>query len=197
VTYNGGTATINVNQQINGGKWNLLGTFNLINGTADNVAVNDGFSDTANIAMADGVKFMPIPADIIIDNAAASTIGSWTSASSSTDKYGTTYLYKAPGGGAGSCQFVPMVAATGTYQVYEWHTQGSNRAVDAKYICNNATTGASQTFVVNQTANGGTWNLMGTFSFSQGSCCTVTVNDNFTTGSVVVADAVKLVFVSQ
>ncbi|MDB6026403.1 MAG: type secretion protein Rhs, partial [Verrucomicrobiales bacterium] len=197
VSYNGGTATININQTANGGKWNLLGTFNMISGAAGYVRITDGFTDATQIAIADAIKFLPVPSDIIMDNASASLVGSWTTGTSSTDKYGANYNYKGPGTGAASCQFVPNVAASGVYQVYEWHTAGANRAVDAKYRLNNGDTGASQTFVINQTGSGGTWNLLGTFSFSQGTACTVSVVDNFTTGTVIVADAVKLVYVSQ
>jgi len=197
VTYNGGTANLNINQTVFGGKWNLLGTFNLVTGTAGSVKITDAFTDTTQIAIADAIKFLPVPTDIIIDNASASLVGSWTTGTSSTDKYGANYYYKGPGTGAASCQFVPNIAASGTYQVYEWHTAGANRAADAKYQFNNGTTGASQTAVINQVGSGGTWNLLGTFVFSQGTCCTVSLTDSFTTGSVVVADAVKLVFVSQ
>lgn len=197
VTYNGGTANLPINQMANGGKWNLLGTFNLISGSAGNVRITDGFTDSTQIALADAIKFLPVPADIILDNASASLVGSWTTGTSATDKYGASYYYKGPGTGAASCQFVPNLAANGTYQVYEWHTAGGNRAVDAKFRVNNGNTGASQNFVINQTVSGGTWNLLGSFTFSQGTCCTVSVSDSFTTGSVVVADAVKLVFVNQ
>ena len=194
ITYNGGTQTLSVNQQVNGGKWNWLGTFNFLAGTAGNVKITDGFT-VGSVAIADAIKFLPMPVDIIVDNPAAVMMGSWTLASSATDKYGADYRYKGPGSGSAVCMFVPYVNATGSYQVYEWHSVGSNRTTDAKYKINGAN--GPQVVVVNQQVNGGRWNLLGTFGYNAGTSGTVSVSDSYSTGSVVIADAIKLVFVSQ
>jgi len=47
---------------------------------------------------------------------------------------------------------------------------------------------------INQQLNGGTWVLLGTYNFSAGTAGCVRIKDNFTTGSVVMADAVKFVY---
>ena len=47
---------------------------------------------------------------------------------------------------------------------------------------------------MNQQVSGGQWNLVGTFNFTTGTSGRVQIKDNFTTGSVVIADAVKFVF---
>jgi hypothetical protein len=44
---------------------------------------------------------------------------------------------------------------------------------------------------VDQTVNGGQWNLLGTYSYTVGSTGTVVLDNDFTTGNIVVADAIK------
>ena len=44
INYNGGSRTINVNQQNNGGQWNLLGKFTFASGNMGYVRINDSFS---------------------------------------------------------------------------------------------------------------------------------------------------------
>jgi hypothetical protein len=56
INYNGGTANVKVNQQINGGKWNLLGTWNFVNGK--NVQLSCWAASGYNV-MADAIKFVP------------------------------------------------------------------------------------------------------------------------------------------
>ena len=58
ISYNGGTVTVNVNQQVGGGAWNLLGTFNFITGTSKYVRITDAISTSGQIAMADAIKFV-------------------------------------------------------------------------------------------------------------------------------------------
>ncbi|MBA4149471.1 MAG: family 10 glycosylhydrolase [Verrucomicrobia bacterium] len=60
ISYNGGAITLNVNQQINGGKWNLLGTFDFPVGTTKYVRITDGFADGGQVAMADAIKFVHV-----------------------------------------------------------------------------------------------------------------------------------------
>ena len=123
-----------MNQQINGGQWNLLGTFNFINGTTDNVKLTDGFADSANVAIADAIKFTPVASDIIIDNPSATVVGSWTTATSATDKFGLDYRYTSSGTGSAYLQYAPNLTTAGNYRVYEWHSAGANRTTDAPYV---------------------------------------------------------------
>jgi hypothetical protein len=195
VSYNGGTTTLLVNQQVNGGRWNWLGTFNFVAGAFGNLKITDAISTSGQIAVADAIKFQPVTPDIIVDNPAAYITGSWTAATSAADKYGADYRYKSPGTGSAHVEFIPNIKLTGNYQVYEWHCAGSNRAVDAEYMI--YPDGDAQRVVVNQTGNGGRWNLLGTYRFALGTPGSIRVTDKFTSGSVVIADAIKLVFVSQ
>ncbi len=57
ITYNGGQQSFYVNQQTNGGRWNLLGTFDFAAGTAGNVRITDGFPDSGKVVLADAIKF--------------------------------------------------------------------------------------------------------------------------------------------
>ncbi len=288
ITYTGGSQTVKVNQQLNGGKWNLLGTFGFVAGSGGNVKITDAFTVSGQSAMADAIRFVyagplppaaptgltaspvsgtqialgwtdnattetgyvvaratasggpytdiatlganvtsytnaalvrgtayyyvvrainsggssansnqastTIPAEIIIDNPAASAVGTWSTASTSTDKFGADYRFKSKGTGTAYLQFTPNLPVAGRYEVYEWHSIGSNRAIAAAHVVSYS--GGSQTVTANQQINGGTWNLLGTFSFAAGVSGNIRINDNFATGTIVIADAVRVVYVS-
>ena len=285
ITYTGGSTTINVNQQLNGGAWNLLGTFNMAKGTgAKHVRVTDNIATSGQLAMADGIKFVYVaPAaptkptgftatgtsstsitlswtdvateqwyvigrsttsggpytdliaaedatsfvdagldpnttyfyviravnaggssantaqasastltEIILDNTDATMVGTWTLASSSTDKYGADYRYKGSGTGTAYLQYTPTITVPGDYEVYAWYPQGSNRTTNAPYVINY--NGGSATVRVNQKVNGGVWNLLGTFNFATGTSGNVKIQDNFADSTqLVMADAVRFV----
>ena len=134
----------------------------------------------------------PVP-DIIIDNLSATIAGSWSSGNSSNDKYGSDYRYKSKGTGAAYAQFTPAIATAGSYDVYEWHPAGGNRASDAPHVIQHQ--GGSQTVFINQITGGGRWNLLGRFPFSSGTAGWIRISDAFTSGTNVMADAVKFVYV--
>lgn len=129
--------------------------------------------------------------DLRIDNRSAVVVGAWTVGTSSTDKYSTDYLFNGSGTGSEYVEFTPYIATAGSYQVYEWHPQGSNRATNAPHVITHS--GGTTTVAVNQTINGGQWNLLGTFTFAAGSAGNIRVTDNFSGTSVVMADAIQLV----
>lgn len=134
------------------------------------------------------------PADVIIDNPSATMVGDWTTGTMSTDKFGTDYYFQSTkGNGSAYIEFRPNLQASGNYQVYEWHPEGTNRTTDAPVEI--TFNGGKQTVTVNQRINGGRWVLLGTYNFAAGTAGYVRIKDNFTTGSVVLADAIKLVFV--
>ena len=62
ITYTGGTATVNANQQTNSGNWTLLGRFNFATGTNGNIRVLDNFPDAGNVTVADGIQLVFITA---------------------------------------------------------------------------------------------------------------------------------------
>ena len=158
---------------------------------SDNAALSFGLVDNVRVEVSTNTA---PPLDIIIDNPAATVVGSWTNGTMSDDKYGSDYYYTSTkGSGAAYVEFRPNLQASGNFQVFEWHPQGTNRTTDAPVeITYN---GGTQTVTVNQQINGGTWVLLGTYNFSAGTAGYVRIKDNFTTGSVVMADAIKFVYV--
>jgi PKD repeat protein len=59
ITYNGGSETISVNQRVNGGKWNLLGTYSFNSTTGGTVKLSAPGPSPASYS-ADAVKFVPV-----------------------------------------------------------------------------------------------------------------------------------------
>jgi murein DD-endopeptidase MepM/ murein hydrolase activator NlpD len=57
VTHTGGTTTVNKNQQINGGTWQALGTFNCASG--NNTVKLSCWTTTGFVVMADAVRWVP------------------------------------------------------------------------------------------------------------------------------------------
>ncbi|MGH7732583.1 MAG: RHS repeat-associated core domain-containing protein, partial [Gemmatimonadales bacterium] len=94
-----------------------------------------------------------------------------------------------PGAPPNSAIWTPNVAQAGQYQVYAWWAAGSNRATNATYTVANAQ--GSTPVAVNQQANGGAWNLLGTFALAPGTTDTITLTDQ--ANGYVIADAIRLV----
>lgn len=61
VVYNGGTQTVPVNQQVGGGAWNLIGTYNFAAGTGGSISITDGFAQAGMVVMADAIKLVHVP----------------------------------------------------------------------------------------------------------------------------------------
>lgn len=151
-----------------------------------------GFGPTAattiNVGGAQGVP------DIIIDNPAALVAGSWSTGTSAVDKFGSDYRFRSQGTGASYLQYSPNITTAGNYNVYEWHSIGSNRTTGAPHVIN--CNGGTQTINVNQQINGNGWRLLGTFNFANGTAGNVQITDGFAdAGQVVIADAIKFVYV--
>lgn len=128
----------------------------------------------------------------VIDNPSATVVGTWTTASSSSDRYGADYRYKGPGTGANYLQFTPNLPFGGTYDVYTWHSQGTNRSANTPHVI--TFNGGSSTVAVNQQTLGGQWVLLGRFNFLAGTSGNVRITDAFTGASLVaIADAIRFV----
>ncbi len=110
--------------------------------------------------------------------------GSWILITTGADQYGSGFHYRSTGYVL-DATWTANLAHTGTYKVYAWWTQGGNRSTTAPYSVNGGTA-----VIKNQQANGGTWNLLGTYSLNAGNN-TVSISANTTSGSIVVADAVR------
>jgi RHS repeat-associated protein len=128
------------------------------------------------------------PAAIVVDNSAGSTVGTWNTSTAVSGYYGTNYQTHPAGSGADSFSWTGALPQAGEYQVYARWTGHPNRATDAKYTVSHAA--GQTTITVNQQQNGGTWQLLGTFSLGAGAA-TVALSDQ--ANGYVIADAVKWV----
>jgi hypothetical protein len=132
--------------------------------------------------------------DIIIDNRSASIVGNWETGTSASGHYGSDYRFAGPGSGSSYLQYTPNITKAGQYDVYEWHSQGTNRTTAGKIVVSYS--GGSKFISMNQQINGGKWNLLGRFTFAQGSSGNVRITNGFSGYSdiVMIADAVKYVY---
>jgi len=169
----------------------FVGYWDPFTSLSDNTALSFGLVD--NVRVEFSTNSTPPSSDIIIDNPAGTVVGDWSTGTIALGHYGADYYFGYPGTGAAYVEYRPNLQASGTYSVYEWHSQGANRTTDAPIEI--GYDGGTQTVPVNQQINGGTWVLLGTHNFSAGTAGYVRIKDNFTTGSVVIADAVKFVYV--
>ena len=87
-------------------------------------------------------------------------------------------------------RFTPTLPVAGNYDVYLWWVASGNRATNepVDVVFSNGT----NTFSVDQTSNGSSWNYLGTFAFNAGTGGRVLVRDDGASGYVI-ADAVQFV----
>jgi hypothetical protein len=104
------------------------------------------------------------PGWFAIDNSDADFVGLWASSSSETGYQETYFKYDATGNGSETATFTPPLLQSGTFNVYAWWYEGTNRATNAPYTINHS--GGSDTVRVNQKANGSQFVLLGTYSFN-------------------------------
>lgn len=107
--------------------------------------------------------------DIIIDNAdgnpAFSTSGTWTSATTTAGFWDTNYAHSGYNNSSKTARWSPNMPVSGAYDVYMWYTAATNRPTAAP-VTISYDTGCTQNLTVNQEINGGRWNRLGTFDFS-------------------------------
>ena len=186
-----GAATQTLDMRTRGGTWVPLGKFNF-NTTGGSVVINSGTSATGRV-IADAIRLQQVPAvgaDMVIDNLSPgyTEVGSWGS-STGTGFYNTNSRFASIGTGNATATFQPPLTATEKYNVYAWWVASSNRTTAATYTVTHS--GGTTNVVVNQTAKGGQWNLLGAFDMAPGAGHKVVLTNNATTGSVVSADAVR------
>lgn len=132
--------------------------------------------------------------EVIVDNADsgfAILSGSWTLTSATPGYWGTDYRFAnttSAGGAPGEVEFRPDLPESGYYEVSVWYTQGGNRSTAAPFTADGAV--GRETVRVNQQVNGSQWVILGVFPFDAGTGGRVRLG-NQTTGSVVIADAVR------
>ncbi|WP_083925269.1 DUF7594 domain-containing protein [Flexithrix dorotheae] len=127
------TQTFNttVNQEVNGGQWNSVGTFSIDGGTQVSVTIRT--DNTNGYVIVDAVQLTKSgQSDIILDNSDASgvtTTGSWTTSSHTSGYHGANYLHDGnTGKGSKTITYTTTVPSTGDYTISLRWTSHSNRA---------------------------------------------------------------------
>jgi hypothetical protein len=132
--------------------------------------------------------------EIIVDNAdgtGVTFIGTWGTSAFRPGYYSTDYRHDNNSEkGSKSVRFTPNIAVVGTYKVYaRWVSySGYSSGVPMDIVHS----GGTDTVTVDQTQNGGTWNLLGSYTFDVGTVGSVLIRNDGTIGHVI-ADAVKFV----
>ena len=88
-------------------------------------------------------------------------------------------------------QFKPEFPSDTYYELYAWWVAASNRCTNTPFIINHQN--GLDTIKVNQTLDGSSWKLIGTYRFSPSMNHNIMISDAGTSGTYVVADAIKLV----
>ncbi len=133
------------------------------------------------------------PNEVVVDNRDTNAVlitGTWTSSSVTSGYYGPDYIHDGNPSTKGTMavRFIPDIPEAGNYTVYARWTEHANRSTVVPIDVVHA--GGTNTFTVNQTANGGFWNELGTFPFSAGTQGWVRVRNDGANGYVL-ADAVR------
>ena len=135
--------------------------------------------------------------EIVMDNASAALVGSWTTATSSVDKFGADYLFASTLSSA-SATYAPDLETPGRYDVAVWYPQGGNRSAEAPFVITYS--GGSTSGVVNQTANGGGWRTVATnlpFARGTGGSFQWQSATPESSGKVVIADGVRFSYATN
>ncbi|MBB5869050.1 uncharacterized lipoprotein YddW (UPF0748 family) [Allocatelliglobosispora scoriae] len=133
------------------------------------------------------------PFSVIVDNATAGRFtasAAWGTSSFSDQGYGADYRFATPVSSSDVAWFAVDVPSVGAYKVEVWYPANAGYNAATPFIV--ATTTGNRSVTVNQTANGGKWVSLGTFTLAAGDRNTVGVS-RWTTGTgYVVADAVRI-----
>ncbi|MBN1475448.1 hypothetical protein JXA47_01715 [Candidatus Sumerlaeota bacterium] len=133
---------------------------------------------------------------VIVDNSDPGfevTVGDWSTGSSSSDKYGADYRFASVGAASSEAQWSATLPQRGLWQAQCWYPQGSNRTTEAPYTV--ISSEGTERILVNQQINGGQFNSLGSPRFFEGPEARIVIDDMTSTGNVVLADAVRWVFV--
>jgi len=202
VYYNGGNQGFSINQTINGGQWNYLGTYPFAVGTSGTVQlgcwVGEPYGDAYVCADAVKLELVPPSTEIIIDNPQGSGSANWSTGTSLSGKYGTDYRYRITQAVTDKFIWRPTITTAGNYNVYMWWPASSSWSTRTTGgILYN---GGSQSLTLNQTTNGGQWNYLGTHPFAVGTSGTIELGCYVGQpygDAYVCADAVKLTLIQD
>jgi PKD repeat protein len=192
VEHAGAAVSLTVNQLANGGQWNTLGSWQYQAGQTYRVTLHT-LADRSSIC-ADAVRFVKtaapqLPSEIVIDNqdAATAKVGTWLP-SGGVGPYNGESVYNRDLGN--SFSFLFTAPETGWYEVSMWWTEFSSRSAVTPVTVEHA--GAAVSLTVNQLANGGQWNTLGSWQYQAGQTYRVTLH-TLADRSSICADAVRFV----
>ena len=158
---------------IGGTTFRYATTGDFIPGAVDAVFAAGTFADLAGNENLDTIASFVVAEDlideVIVDNSdpafAVSDPTQFLTSSNVSGFIGVDYL-AAPVGSTATATWKPKLAADGDYEVYVRYTSHPMRATNATYVVTHD--GGTNTLSVDQTAGGGMWVLLGTFSLSDG-----------------------------
>lgn len=181
------------------------------------------FYDDINKPIGDGIILVKSPqvaiADIIIDDAGFDSndwgtnmaprnnmLGSFSQSNMQYDghKYAVwpdawrihghnTCYFSQAGDQSAQAIWTPVIGYPGKYEIFEWHPADQSFTRKAKYTIEHL--GRADQVEIDQRVNGGKWNSLGVFELNVGESNRIKVVNN--SSGILVADAVKLVFIGE
>jgi murein DD-endopeptidase MepM/ murein hydrolase activator NlpD len=133
-----------------------------------------------------------LAAPTIVDNSGTFTASAnWGTSAWSTQRYGADYRFANPDTTASDVAwYQSTIAAAGSHLVEVWYPSDAGYNDSTPFIVN--TTAGAVHIRVNQRANGGRWNTLGTYNLAAGSYDVVGIS-RWTSGTgYVIADAIRL-----
>lgn len=128
---------------------------------------------------------------IVLDTDALTLIGTWNLGSSASGKFGSDYRWASTGTAAATAYWQPHVPQGRRYAIQIWYPAGSNRAPAALHGV--IIHGKLYTGTVDQRVQGGQWLELGETFLPSGNATQIGLNNSGPGGSVVIADALRLV----
>jgi hypothetical protein len=126
------------------------------------------------------------------DSASCDITGTHWTTSSIPGFWGSTPTIRNPkGDGSEYVTFFPGVDVSAVYTVQGWWTAASDRCKDTPFIIKHKN--GIDTIRIDQSAGGGKWNNIGSFELSGNSSDEIIINNSASTGTYVVADAIRLI----
>jgi N-acetylmuramoyl-L-alanine amidase len=132
-----------------------------------------------------------LAAELVVDNSdgTVQVKGKWATTDTTGGFHGPDYLFRVAGDGSSSVTWPFPGTAAGKFEVFARWSGGPNRATDATYQITSKS--GTKSVSVNQKANGGSWQSLGSFDFEPGKGHLVKITDK--ADGVVVADAIRFV----
>lgn len=138
----------------------------------------------------------PGASGIVVDDldSGCTFTGAWSISSSIAGYNGSGYHYTTSGlaNAADTATFTPTIGTAGVYEVALWWTEYSNRPDAAPYTITHS--GGTSSGYIDQTANGGQWNVIGSYHCPTGSTCEIEIGGD--DAGYTIADAARFVLES-